>query len=395
MLVSLAATPNVYVEDEAWGAALAVASLFALVGLVERPSWSRVSACGVLVLLTNLNRSTTGYACILATLLLAAWFALGRAGPERRRWAAPTLLAAFIPLVVGCAIDYAKFGQLFGFPASEQLLYQFYGFGHINGGKHFSLHFLPSTVQAYLSPGNLRLASLFPYLTYANPPNGLIAHTQLFNRGPSSSVPASMPLLFGLGLWGVVTTFWLHRPMIVRSFRILLVAAAASAGAMLIYGTIYERFLGDFVPLLVLAGAIGMVDIWRLMDGKSRSVRSLVPVAIGVLALFEFVANMGIAVTPAPGWSPVQASNYVSFERTISDVTGDPLSHDVVEGDQFPVQAPMGRLFIMGNCEALYIANQAVPKGFYTPDLIWTLVERPPHTPLCHGLLRSAGHALR
>ena len=52
----------------------------------------------------------------------AAWFALGWAGSERRRWAVPVLLAGLVPLVVGCAIDLAKFNQLFGFPASEQLL---------------------------------------------------------------------------------------------------------------------------------------------------------------------------------------------------------------------------------------------------------------------------------
>jgi hypothetical protein len=207
VLVSLASMPDVYAEDEMWGVALASASFFALLGVVERPSWGRVTAAGSLVLLTNLNRGTTGYACILGTMLVAAWFALGRGGQDRRRWGLPVLLAGLVALVVGCAIDLAKFDVLFGFPASEQLLYKLYGFSHINGGKHFSIHFLPSTVQAYLWPGNLRISPDFPFLTFPGVPTHLIAHTQLFNRGNSASVPASMPLLFGAGVWGVITSF--------------------------------------------------------------------------------------------------------------------------------------------------------------------------------------------
>ncbi len=144
VLVSLASTPNAYVEDEAWGVALACGSFFALLGVVERPSWGRVTTCGVLVLLTNLNRGTSGYGCILATILLAVWFALARAGAERKRWAVPVLGAGLVAVVAGSAIDYAKFNIFFGYPVSQQLLYKVYGFAHINGGKHYSLHFLPS-----------------------------------------------------------------------------------------------------------------------------------------------------------------------------------------------------------------------------------------------------------
>ena len=276
VLVSLASTPNAYVEDEAWGVALACGSFFALLGVVERPSWGRVTTCGALVLLTNLNRGTSGYGCILATILLAVWFALGRAGPERKRWAVPVLAAGLVAMLVGSAVDYAKFNQFFGYPVSEQLLYKVYGFAHVNGGKHYSLHFLPATLQAYLSPGGLRVTSVFPYLTVPDLPNQLIAHTPLFNRGNSASVPASMPLLFAVGVWGVICVFAPRRPVMVRSLRVLLVSAAAIAGAMLIYGTVYERFLGDFMPLLVVASAAGAVDIWHRLNGKTHSMRTLV-----------------------------------------------------------------------------------------------------------------------
>lgn len=393
VLVSLASTPNAYCEDEAWGVALACGSLFALLGVVERPSWGRVTACGLLVLLTNLNRATTGYACIIGTLLIAAWFFLGRAGPDRRRWALPVLGAALIPLVVGCAIDYAKFDVFFGFPASEQVLYRVYGFSHINGGKHFSLHFLPATLQAYLSPGNLRFTPVFPYLTFPELSTHLVAHTRLFNRGSTSSVPASMPLLSGLGLWGTLTTFGPGRPMVVRSLRILIVTAAATVGAMLIYGTVYERFLADFMPLLIVASSIGMVDIWRRLDGRRRPTRILVPAGIAVLALFGFVANMGIAIAPQQGWDQVQTDHYVETAQTLSNLTGHPLQGQVVRAESLPSQAPIGQLLIRGDCDELYISD-GEGSAFPFPADVWLPVERSPDTPLCRALIRTATYAL-
>ena len=122
-------------EDEAWSVALACACLFVLVGIIERQSWRRVILCGVLVLLTNLNRSTTGYPAILATVLLAGWFGLGRAGPDRRSWAVPLMGAALVPLGIGCAIDEAKFGLLLGVPFSDQLVFREFSLGKEQRGR--------------------------------------------------------------------------------------------------------------------------------------------------------------------------------------------------------------------------------------------------------------------
>jgi Bacterial Ig domain len=393
VLVFLASTPYAFNEDEAWSVALACGSIFTLLGLIERPSWRRLIACGVLVLLTNLNRPTTGYACILATFLVAAWFALGRAGPERRRWALPLLIAGLVAMAVGCAIDLAKFSVFFGYPASEQLLYRVYGFSHVNGGRHYSLNFLPSTLDFYLSPGNLRVSSVFPYLTMPAVPAGLVAHTTLFNQGNTASASASMPLLFLAGVWGAISTFRRHQPMVVRSFKILLLAAAATAGALLIYGSIFDRFLGDFMPLLVLASTIGIVDLWQRLGGGRRLVRVLFLGTLGVLALFGFVANMGIAVAPQVFWTQTQADHFVRAEQVMSNLTGHPLSGDVVRGNGFPTKAPIGQLFIKGRCEGLYIAYQAVPYGHGAVGA-WLPVERAPHTPICDSLIGAASNIL-
>src|SRR5664280_581224 len=58
----LASTPYVFSEDLAWSVALTVGSLFCLLGVLERPSWGRVVAAGLLMIAANQDRSTTGWA---------------------------------------------------------------------------------------------------------------------------------------------------------------------------------------------------------------------------------------------------------------------------------------------------------------------------------------------
>jgi hypothetical protein len=390
VLVYLASQPNQYSEDLAWSIALACGSLFALVGVVERPSWGRVVASGVLILFANLNRATTGYACVLAAVGIAVWFGLGRAGSARKRWAAPMLMAALIAMLAGCVIDLAKFGLFFGVPSSEQLLYAANGLSHFNGGHYFGLRFLPSTLQAYVNPGNFRLTSVFPFVTLPDVPNYPIGHPTVFQQIPTASVLTAVPLLSATGLFGVITAFTPHQQLEVRALRILLIATAATAGSVMIFGWILERFSADFVPLLALASMIGMVDIWHRLTGKRRRTRVIASVTFALLALFGFVSNMGFAVTPDVNWTRTQLAHYVEFQQSISDVTGHPLTHDVIKGSEFPPQAPMGQLFIKGRCNELYVADQAVPKTFYEPNLIWLLVERAPHAPICHSLIPFA-----
>jgi hypothetical protein len=378
VLIFLASSPDVFTEDEAWSVALACGSLFALVGVLERPSWGRIATCGVLVLCTNLNRSTTGVAAIAATLLVSAWFALGRAGPTERHWALPLAGAALVPLAIGCAIDLAKFGLLFGVPFQDQVIYKSLGLQRTNGGNYFSLYWLPSTIREYVDPANFRFTSLFPYIYLPD------AATGLFDAEPTANVPLSMPLLFVSGLWGVITTFTPGRRTEFRALRLLLITSGATAAALMIYGWIFERFAADFVPLLVLAAMIGMVDGWNRIDARSRTTRTFVLVVAAALAWFGFWANTAFAITPGKTWNPVQASNFINVQRTVSNVTGHPLDHKVVIGSGFPAPAALGTLFVKGHCSALYVAWTTARTS---PSFSWLPVERAPHTPLCHWLV--------
>jgi len=403
VLVYLASVPNLYSEDLAWSVALGCASLFVLVGVVENPSAGRVLACGVVVLLTNLDRSTTGYAAVIATGLIAAWFAFGRGGQERRRWAFPVAVAALVPLLVGCAIDFAKFGQLFSFPASRQLLYQTYGLEHINSGQYFGLRYLPATLQAYIDPFTLHLSTVFPYVTLPDVPAHPVAHTALFLRGPTAGVPFSAPLLFFVGLLGVVTAFTPGRPGIYGALRILLITTVLTGGTVMIFGWIVERFVSDFMPLLILSSMIGMIELWRRIGPASPGTKAVALTGIGMLTMFGVVANLGFASTPNKAWTPTQLANLVQAQRTLSDITGHPLDDRIAVATLPPWPAAMGTLWVDGHCRALFYAIGAPPRpdhplsaiAFWQEAAYWLPVERAPHTALCHMLLPRAGQKVR
>ena len=66
VLVYLASDPWVFSEDLTWSVALTVGSMFALLGVLERPSRARVIASGIIILAASLNRASTGDAVLLA-----------------------------------------------------------------------------------------------------------------------------------------------------------------------------------------------------------------------------------------------------------------------------------------------------------------------------------------
>ena len=139
--------------------------------------------------------------------------------------------------------------------------------------------------------------------------------------------------------------------------RLLLLAAGSAGAALLLWGYIAPRYLGDFVPFLVLASAVAMADIFRRLEGRKRSLRVGAVAVIAVVALFSIAANIGMAITPNEEWNTTQVLHYVEAQKTVSDFTGHPLSADVVRGNSLPPWGPAGQLYVIGNCDGLYISN--------------------------------------
>lgn len=358
VLVYLAANPWVYDEDLAWSVALMTGSLFALLGIMEKPSRRRVTGAGLLILAASLNRLTTGWACIIAALLVAGWLALGRGGAEKRRWTLPVLAAGLVPLLVEATVNWAKFGAPFTLPLAEQVWTQINAhrrhFLAVNGGRGFSLRFLPSTVVAYLKPSGLRLSSIFPFITLPDTPPQIVGNVVLDQTYSTASVPASMPLLFLLSVWGLVTAFRPRAVGLLRFTRVLLVGAAAATAGVLLWGYIADRYLADFMPILILASVIGLVDLWRRVGNRSRRLRGFLMAALAIFAAFSVVANVGAAMESMNVWTSGQAVRFVEAQKALS--LGS-LASTVDRGPTLPYWAPTGQIFDVNSCSGLYLSS--------------------------------------
>ncbi len=378
----VAVTPYVFAEDLAWSVALTVGAFFTLIGVLERPTWGGIVASGLLILAANLDRVTTGWACVVATVLMAVWFRLGRGGADQRKWWLPILGAGLIPLVIGCAINYAKFGVPFGVSNFDQVWTHVNAYRRTflaaNHDSEYGTTFIPSTLLAYLRPNGLRISSVFPFITLPSTPPKALAGVLFDRRYRTASLPSSMPLLFLLSCWGLVTAFRPKPIGRVALTRFLLLAGLIAGAALFIWGYIAPRYLADFIPLLTLASGVAVVDIWRRLDGRSRSARVGVLGAITVLAVFSVVANLGIAVTPNEEFNSAQVLRYVETQKAFSDVTGHPLNSRVTRGASLPAYAPADQLYVIGRCDGLYISNgedySTVPNQQYTRTT-WMTVE--------------------
>ena len=318
----------------------------------------------------------------MGAALIAVWFLFGFGGQENRRWFLPVLAAGLIPLAIACAVNYAKFGVLFGVSNFDQV------WTHINAYRRKFLAanhnaeegtiFVPTNVVTYFRPDGLGLSRVFPFISLpSSPPTAL--NGVLFDRlYRTASLPASTPLLFLLSIWGLVTAFRPKAIGKVARTRLLLLASGSAGAALLLWGYIAPRYLGDFVPFLVLASAVAFADIFRRLETRTRRIRVGSLFIIGVVALFSITANVGMAIAPNEEWDTTQVVNYVQAQKAVSDLTGHPLESEVVRANSLPRWGPAGQLYVIGDCSGLYISNgenyATVPKQQYQRTT-WMTVE--------------------
>lgn len=262
---------------------------------------------------------------------------------------------------MGAPVNYTKFGVAFNVPITEQVWSQVNGYRKqflaANHNSEVGTAFIPTDLLTYLRPDSLSFSDVFPYITLPTSPPTAVGGVLFDKLYRTSSVPASMPLLFLLSIWGLVTAFRPRALGKVARTRLLLLASGGAAAALLLWGYIAPRYLGDFMPLLVLASAVGIADVFRRLEGRQRSVRIGATGLIAVVALFSIVANIGIAIVPNEEWDTSQLLSYVQAQKTLSDLTGHPLDARVVRGQSLPAWGPAGQLYVIGDCSGLYISN--------------------------------------
>jgi hypothetical protein len=139
--------------------------------------------------------------------------------------------------------------------------------------------------------------------------------------------------------------------------RIPLLAALAGAAGVAVWGYLAPRYIGDFLPFLIIASFVGLVDLWRRLGGRSRKLRLSLLGAVIVLGVYGIVANVASASTPNNDWNRAQTLHYVEAQKSLSDSTGNPIVGNIQRGSALPLWAPADKLFIVGDCQALYVSN--------------------------------------
>jgi hypothetical protein len=384
VLLFLGAAPWVYDEDIAWSVPATIATLFVFLGILNRPSKGQLIAAGGFILTGVLGRQSASLACIVGALIIAVWFYLGRAGIENKRWALPMVAVGAIPFAASCVVNWLKFGTFInGLPLAIQVWTKVNAHRRIflasTGGKGYSFHFLPTTLWTYFQPFGLHLQSTFPFLTLpVNSPHvfGGYVVDILY---PTASVPASMPLLSLLSVWALVVTFRRRAGRGRALMRIPLIVGAGATFVDFELGYIAPRYLADFLPFLVLGGAIGFIDLWQRWELRRKAARRAGVVAVALLALFSLAANLGIALSSTTQWTTTQATNYLDTIKAVSDATGHPLGNQIHRGSALPFWAPANEVFVVGNCAGLYVSSgvhfEIVPT-FQIERSTWVTVEQ-------------------
>ena len=175
----------------------------------------------------------------------------------------------------------------------------------------------------------------------------------------TASVPTSMPLLFLLGCFGLIVMFRRGAPRQAGPVRIVLLGAGAATAGIFLWGYISNRYLAELMPIVILASIVGLIELWRRLDTKAPRPRHRALVAIAILGVFGIVANLGITSTPPDPFASGgrRIHDYVATQKAISDLTGHPLARYITRGSRLPRLAPADQLYVVGNCDALFIST--------------------------------------
>ncbi len=362
VLMFLASEPWVYNEANAWSIPITLFTLYFFLGVLERATVRNVVLAGVFVLLGVLGRPPAALWCILGAAFLTLWLAIGKQGPGARRLAIPMAAGSGIPFVLYCALNELKFGTLLnGLPLAHQVWTTENAHRRVflasTHGSGYNVHLWLTDVWAYFQPFGLRAQPTFPYLTFPEWPPHVFGGYTIDILYPTASVPSTMPLMFVLSVLAVVACFRPKAGVARARFRMPLVVAFGGTSVDYFLGYIAPRYLGDFFPFLVLGAAIGFAVFFDRMMRSSRRARRWFVASVAVLSAFSLFANVALAVSPQPEWSPQQATSYLSTVKALSDLTGHPLRQQVLRGTTLPLWAPANEVFVGANCQTLFVSS--------------------------------------
>lgn len=351
-----ASLPWVYHEVYTWAVAGAVGGLYWMVRTCLAPSTHTVFWLAVFALVTVGCRTTEGWAISLGAIGLGLFVRFRPFSTEHRALWWRIVLAGVGPLAASVALNVYKFDAVYMFPLKDQVWTQVNAQRQAalaaNDGTLSGPQFFTTSFMAYLRPDGIRFTDYFPWITLPASPakayNGAFVD-QAYRTG---SVTGFMWLFMLLMVLAVVVAFWPRLKTVVARLRIPLIASVLGTGGVMTYGYYSTRYASDFVPAMVLGGAIGTALLAQLITTRRRWT---VPVT-GLLAfgmIFAILAQMSIGLFMAASLhrgEPLQ--RYVALQAAVSPAAQSRLISHV---DGLPEGGSTDDLAIRGDCEALYL----------------------------------------
>jgi hypothetical protein len=199
----------------------------------------------------------------------------------------------------------------------------------------------------YLRPDGIRFVDYFPYITLPAHPAPAYDGSYLDQSYRTGSVPAFMPGLFVLMLACVPVLLRRGLSLGHRALLFAMLGSVLVTGGIMGYGYLAYRYTSEFVPALVIGGAIGLCGIIRLLHER-RILFSLFGTLLAALTAFGIAANMLTGV--AASATTTRGERLVDY---VSHQTG--AKHLVTRGEGQPHGGNTDDLYVEGDCDAVYL----------------------------------------
>lgn len=356
-LTYVAALPWTYHEVYAWAVPFALGAMYWMLRVLRAPTPSAVAWLVVFDIGTALTRTTGGWAVCLATVGVGVWLLTGRIRPGMRRFGTAVVAGGLAALMVGIVVNWLKFRHAYLFPLEDQVWTTLNAHRRealeANGGTITGPQFFPSAFMAYFRLDGIRFVDYFPFITLPAHPAPSYDGAFVDQSYRTGSVTAFMPWLLALTVLAVPTLF---RPGVDAARRWLRVPFATGVlitGGVMAYGYFAHRYTAEFVPALILGGAVGTVALTRWLQGRRAALARAGLVLTGLLTVYSVAASMlvGYSAAAFTGGGPHLAS-YLDLQHRLSPGAQDDL---VTVSEDLPSGGDTDDLWIRGDCEALYV----------------------------------------
>lgn len=365
----------VYHEAELWGAAAALAAFSIIFDYIRAPRTRLLVLASVFGAIAILSRPSVGFGPLAAIGLVGL---AGLTGPTRHlvglpepsegsswfRSLAARLAAAGVPALMYVYVNHAKFGTWLVFPSDKQLFSQVSIYRRemlaSNGNSLFGLKFFPTAFVQYLRPDALRFRSLVPFVDFPNTVH-VFGNVQFDTIEPTSSVTTTMPLFFIVTMIGLVAAFWPDRGRgwSLRSIRIPIIGAICGGYTVIPYSYIGQRYVSDFMPILVIAGLCGLWMTVRWCRGRTMRIRTITTLA-ALLTIWSVAVNTGLAWTYHNASDLLPEGNstaFVSYQYAVHSNFPGGRAPYVVQRDDVPYPPlARGTVLVVGDCEGVYVS---------------------------------------